>query len=181
MKKKFKLGFIVGRFQMLHKGHEQLIDMGLSMCERFIILLGSSNEYRTEKNPFTFEERKEMIKTIYGDKAEAYPIINIGIGYVPEWGQYLINTIKFYTGKEPDFAIIGSEIGRENWLPQYHGMSIFTVSRDIIKTYATDVRESILKNGNSSQISKKYKKSQLEKWQKILLDVRRGNVRWTRI
>ena len=175
MKKKFKLGFTVGRFQMLHEGHEQLIDIGLKMCDKFIILLGSSNEYRTEKNPFTFEERKEMIKIIYGDKVEVYPIINIGIGYVPEWGQYLNNTIKFYTGNEPDFAIVGSEVGRQNWLPQYHGMSIFTVSRDIIKTCATDVREQIIDNGNSCRISKKYKKSQLEKWQKILLDVRRGN------
>ena len=64
MKKKFKLGFMVGRFQMLHKGHESLINEGLELCERFVLLLGNSEDSRTKNNPFTFEERKEMIKTV---------------------------------------------------------------------------------------------------------------------
>lgn len=166
--KKFKLGFTVGRFQLVHKGHEQLIDFGLKMCEKFVVLLGSSNVSRTKDNPFTFEERKEMLETIYGDKIIVLPIVDIGIGYVPEWGRYLINTIKFNLGEEPDFAIVGSELDRENWLPQYHGMSVFTVSRDIIKTSGTECREYLLKNGNSSHISKKYKQSQLKRWQEII-------------
>ena len=173
--KKFKLGFTVGRFQLVHKGHEQLIDFGIKYCEKFVVLLGSSNEYRTKDNPFTFEERKEMLKTIYGDKIEVYPIVNIGIGYVPPWGRYLMNTIKFHCGMEPGFAIIGSEVGRENWLPEYHGMTVLTVSRDIIKTSATSCRESLLESGNcGNNISKKYKKTQLEKWQKVLSEVIRN-------
>ena len=145
----FKIGFTVGRFQLLHKGHEQLIDLGLELCEKFVVLVGSSNESRTENNPFTFEERKEMIQKVYGDKVEVYPIINIGIGYVPEWGNYLLNTIKFYCGEFPDFVINGSENGRSNWLSneQRQHITELTVSRDKIKISASEIRKYLLDKG----------------------------------
>lgn len=148
--KKFKLGFIVGRFQMLHKGHEQLINEGLERCERFVVLLGNSEESRTEKNPFNFEERKEMIERIYGDQIEVYPIINIGIGYKPEWGNYVMNTIKFYCGSYPDFVIRGSDDGRSQWIDKtkYTQLTEFIVSRDLIHISATYIREELKKYVN---------------------------------
>ena len=146
MKKKFKLGFMVGRFQMLHKGHESLINEGIELCERFVILLGNSEESRTRNNPFTFEERKEMIKTVFGDKVEVYPIISIGIGYVPAWGNYIMNTIKFYCGEYPDFVLRGSDDGRSEWLDKtkYNNITEYIISRNLIKVSATQVREKLL-------------------------------------
>ncbi len=140
--KKFELGFMVGRFQILHKGHESLINEGLERCEKFVILLGNSEESRTEKNPFTFQERKEMIQKIYGDKVEVYPIINIGIGYVPAWGNYVMNTIKYYCGKYPDFVIRGSDKGRSEWIDKekFSSLTEFIVSRDLISYSATEIR-----------------------------------------
>ena len=158
--KPFKLGFIVGRFQLLHKGHEQLIDLGLELCEKFVVLVGSSNESRTENNPFTFEERKEMIQKVYGDKVEVYPIINIGIGYVPEWGNYLLNTIQFYCDEYPDFVINGSEDGRSNWLSDEKRQHIteLTVARDKIKVSGTKVRNYLLEKGSLGFKQLEYKK-----------------------
>ena len=139
---KFELGFMVGRFQILHKGHESLINEGLERCKKFVILLGNSEESRTEKNPFTFEERKEMIQKIYGDKVEVYPIINIGIGYVPAWGNYVMNTVKYYCGKYPDFVIRGSDNGRSEWIDKekFSWLTEFIVSRSLISYSATDIR-----------------------------------------
>ena len=146
MSKKFKLGFMVGRFQMLHKGHESLINEGLELCERFVILLGNSEESRTKNNPFTFEERKEMIKLIYGNKVEVYPIISIGIGYVPAWGNYVMNTIKFYCGEYPDFVLRGSDDGRNNWIDndKYPHLTEHIISRKIVPFSATQVRQCLL-------------------------------------
>lgn len=140
---KFKLGFMVGRLQPIHKGHQQLIDLGLELCDRFVILLGNSEESRTKNNPLTFDERKKLINQIYGDKVEVYPIINIGIGYVPEWGNYLMNTIKYYCGEYPDFVINGSEIDRENWIDKntYDNLTELTVSRKLISISATSIRQ----------------------------------------
>ena len=38
--KPYDSGVIVGRFQNLHKGHERLIDTGLLLCDRLLILIG---------------------------------------------------------------------------------------------------------------------------------------------
>lgn len=144
---KFKLGFMVGRMQPIHKGHQQLIDLGLELCDRFIILLGSSNSSRTKSNPFTFEERKHFIEKIYENKVEVYPIMDIGIGYIPEWGNYLMNTIKFYCGEYPDFVINGSEKERFNWINKenYPELSELTISRNLIKISSSEIRNEILK------------------------------------
>ena len=64
--KKFNKGLIVMRGQPLHNGHKSLIDLMLKECKKSYIILGSIQESRTEKNPFTFEERKQMIKNVYG-------------------------------------------------------------------------------------------------------------------
>ena len=144
--KKFKLGFMVGRFQMLHKGHESLINEGLELCDRFVILLGNSEESRTKDNPFNFEERKEMIKMIFGNKVEVYPIISIGIGYCPAWGNYIMNTIKFYCGEYPDFVLRGSDDGRSEWLDKekYNNITEYIINRNIVPFSATQVRNALI-------------------------------------
>jgi len=51
----------IGRFQPFHLGHKYVIDTALKMANHVIVLAGSSNSSRNSRNPFTFEERKEMI------------------------------------------------------------------------------------------------------------------------
>lgn len=143
MDKKFKLGFMVGRMQPIHKGHQQLIDLGLELCEKFVILLGSSDEFRTKNNPLNFTERCNLIKKIYGDKVEVYPIVNIGIGYVPEWGNYIMNTVKFYCDYYPDFYIGGVEEGRKDVFNNYPNLSTLYIGRDKIDVSGTKVRDCI--------------------------------------
>lgn len=140
--KRFKLGFMVGRMQPIHKGHQQLIDFALELCDKFIILLGSSNESGTEANPLSFEERKSLIQKIYGNKIEVYPLVDIGIGYTNEWNNYLVNTVKFHcNGEVPDFYIGGVEEGRSECLSNYPNITTLYVSRDKIKVSGTQVRE----------------------------------------
>ena len=55
-------GLFVGRFQPFHLGHLKAIEWILERCENVTVVIGSSQESFTERNPFTFEERKEMIK-----------------------------------------------------------------------------------------------------------------------
>ena len=62
---KNNLAVVIGRFQPLHKGHEHLIQQALEVSENVLILVGSANEPRTPKNPWTFEERKKMILSTF--------------------------------------------------------------------------------------------------------------------
>lgn len=63
--KHYQLAVVIGRFQPLHIGHEELIKNALLHADRVLLLLGSSNESRTIKNPFTFYERRDMIEASF--------------------------------------------------------------------------------------------------------------------
>lgn len=62
MTKAFRLGIFIGRFQPFHHGHEQMVRTALAQAEQLLILLGSANTPRSLKNPFSLEEREEMIR-----------------------------------------------------------------------------------------------------------------------
>lgn len=61
MTKRYKRVVLIGRFQPTHKGHLANFLQALDIAEKVIILVGSSFQPRTPKNPFTFDERKEII------------------------------------------------------------------------------------------------------------------------
>ena len=64
MNKPYDVGFICGRFQTFHKGHEKLVETGLMLCDRLLIFIGSSQEDGTERNPFNITTREKMLKEI---------------------------------------------------------------------------------------------------------------------
>lgn len=64
-KKKYNFLVFIGRFQPLHLGHCRVIDHALSLAETVLVFVGSTNSVRSFRNPFTFEERKEMIENHY--------------------------------------------------------------------------------------------------------------------
>jgi nicotinamide-nucleotide adenylyltransferase len=55
------IALFVGRFQPFHLGHLRVIKEILEENSSIIIVIGSSQANGTEKNPFSFEERKEMV------------------------------------------------------------------------------------------------------------------------
>jgi len=54
-------GLLIGRFQPFHLGHLDAVLFGLSRAENLFIGIGSSNKSNERKNPFSAEERTEMI------------------------------------------------------------------------------------------------------------------------
>jgi nicotinamide-nucleotide adenylyltransferase len=54
-------GLIIGRFQPFHLGHLNALRFALSKIDKLWIGLGSSNKPLQKNNPFSAEERKEMI------------------------------------------------------------------------------------------------------------------------
>jgi len=54
-------GLLIGRFQPFHLGHLDAVLFGLAKTENLFICIGSSNKSNERKNPFSAEERREMI------------------------------------------------------------------------------------------------------------------------
>lgn len=57
----FDLLVFIGRFQPFHNEHKRVIDIALSKARNVLILVGSAGSARTVRNPFTFQERSNMI------------------------------------------------------------------------------------------------------------------------
>ncbi len=85
---------LIGRFQPLHNAHLEIIKRCTALTDHLVVIVGSSKQPRTYKNPFTFEERAQMIRnataglslnvhieanvdTIYNDQAWAVRVQGI--------------------------------------------------------------------------------------------------------
>ena len=61
MSKKYDTLVFIGRFQPLHSAHLEIIKRATALCHQLVIIVGSARQPRTYKNPFNFDERREMI------------------------------------------------------------------------------------------------------------------------
>src|SRR5271154_3994056 len=59
--KKKPVTVFIGRFSPFHNGHAEVLKRALETSNLVLVLVGSSGQARTTKNPFTFEERRAMI------------------------------------------------------------------------------------------------------------------------
>lgn len=55
------LGVFIGRFQPFHHGHLKSVLSALESCEKLLIIIGSTHRARNVRNPFTYEERRQML------------------------------------------------------------------------------------------------------------------------
>lgn len=59
-----KTALFIGRFQPFHKGHLFALRYIAARSARVYIAIGSAQEKKTEKNPFSARERKEMMRAV---------------------------------------------------------------------------------------------------------------------
>ncbi len=57
----------IGRFQPVHNAHLNIMKRANNLAKRVIIIIGSVNQPRSIINPFTFEERSQMIRQLWYD------------------------------------------------------------------------------------------------------------------
>ena len=75
-------GLLIGRFQPFHLGHLGAVLFGLARTENLFICIGSSNKSNERKNPFSAEERREMIVTSIepsiADRIKIFDVPDVG-------------------------------------------------------------------------------------------------------
>ena len=73
--KEFDALVFVGRFSPFHNGHKAVVDEAIKQAKEVIIVVGSSFAARNIRNPFTFEERRQMIKAVFPqDNVKVVPV-----------------------------------------------------------------------------------------------------------
>ena len=73
-------GLLIGRFQPFHLGHLEALQFALSKVDKLWVGLGSSNIPVEKNNPFTAEQRKEMILSSIDDSMKE----RISIYFIPD-------------------------------------------------------------------------------------------------
>jgi bifunctional NMN adenylyltransferase/nudix hydrolase len=61
--KKYDTLVFILRGQPFHNAHLEIIKRATALTDQIVVIVGSSKQPRTYKNPFTFEERRAMIKS----------------------------------------------------------------------------------------------------------------------
>ena len=74
------IGLLIGRFQPFHLGHLDAVKFALSIVDELSIGIGSSNRFNEKRNPFTADERKEMIESSLDESI----LEKIKIYYIPD-------------------------------------------------------------------------------------------------
>ena len=67
---KYDIAVVIGRFQPFHNGHKTIISRAMAIAEEVVVVIGSANQPRTVKNPFTASERAQMIDAVFPDQAK---------------------------------------------------------------------------------------------------------------
>ncbi len=112
----FKYGIIVGRFQHIHKGHEKLINIGLKLCNKLLVFIGSANQKTSARNPYSYEYRKSLLEIIYKDEISSQKLIIAPLDdwadctlLTPKWGEYVLDKAKEVLGEYPNCIIYGKD------------------------------------------------------------------------
>lgn len=169
--KPYRLGILVGRFQTLHSGHTDMINRAIELCDKVGIFVGSSNESRTSKNPFSYETREDMLKTVFGNEVFVFPLPDIGVGNNSTWGDYVLKNVVDRFGEMPDLLVSGKEARRVSWFDSVDGASIAELYiPKTIEISATEMRDFLINDDCESW--KKYTDSKLwGKYEKLRQEV----------
>ena len=150
-------GLFIGRFQPFHKGHLQDIKDAIKEVDELIIAIGSSQFSHTEENPFSVEERIEMIEdTLIKNNISNYTLFPVpDIGDDEKW----IEHVKVIV---PEFDIVftGNELTEKLFIEKNYKVKKVNLMKGI---NGTTIRDKIIKNQDWQELVPEQVKDFIEK------------------
>ncbi|QUC64673.1 nicotinamide-nucleotide adenylyltransferase [Nitrosopumilus sp. K4] len=133
-------GLLIGRFQPFHLGHLNALKFALSKVDKLWVGLGSSNKPREKNNPFSAEERKEMILS----SIDEYMKERISIYFIPDLDNH-VKWIEKIDTIVPKFDVIFSNDELTNHLYSQRDIQVISIpflKRDELS--GTNIRDLII-------------------------------------
>lgn len=161
---KADLAVIIGRFSPTHLSHQHLFNEALKSARHLLILIGSANSARTIKNPFTYEERRQMIMSSIAetdhDRVFVEPIRDmhysddLWVAQVQEKVAHCLG--KFPTSAEPEIILVGNYSDSSSYYLQYFPQWRIHPVQGVNNVHATQIRKSLFSHDLSIQYVLKY-------------------------
>lgn len=117
----YDLGVICGRFGHEQIGHVSLFETSRMLCKRTLILVGSSQEYGTLRNPFRVETRIDVIRETYpGESEEKFKVCGIKdltneYDVTSDWGKFVKSEVEHHMHKFANVMVYGNDEFRSQW------------------------------------------------------------------
>lgn len=155
----YSTGVILGRFQHIHIGHQKLIEIGLSLCEKLLIFVGSANSKKSDRNPFDVSYRIKLIEKIYKKEIKEGRIIIRKIDDITNendltylWGEHVIFEATKELKYPPECIIYGKDKNIFKCFSKETVKSIteVLVPRKQLEISATKMREFLINDDKSS-------------------------------
>ena len=102
-----RCAIIIGRFQPFHLGHKKLIDFALKDYDKVIVVIGSHKKARNIKNPWTAEERQDMISNTMNSDRIQFVLMRDYLYNDDLWIVDLQTKISQITDKDDQITIVG--------------------------------------------------------------------------
>jgi bifunctional NMN adenylyltransferase/nudix hydrolase len=142
-----KLGVFIGRFQPLHAGHVSIVAEMVTKCDLVLVLIGSANVEPSLRNPYTFAERREHFRRMFGSRVLVAPL-NDHPYDDDAWQKEVRATIGIYLGEDAcNVTLFGhAKDGNDYlyWFPEYH----YQEMENSHHVSGTEIREQLLLERN---------------------------------
>lgn len=145
----------IGRFQPFHNAHQEVLEKAIKIADKVIVIIGSADQPRDFKNPFTFDERRTMVfdgvfdanRSANWDSLIICP--NVDTVYDDDaWVLRVQKIVEEHTKPNDRIAIVGAKKDAETerylaMFPQweYHGLPLMEILS------ATDIRDLYFQEG----------------------------------
>lgn len=134
----------IGRFQPFHNGHKAVVEAALKQAKEVVVVVGSSFAARNIRNPFTFQERKAMIKAVFpDDRVKVVPVSDYPYDD-NKWMNAIQNVVDKAIPDAVDVGLIGhSKDSTSYYLEIFPRWKNHVEVDDVGGINATDIREAL--------------------------------------
>lgn len=106
-----RVGLIVAELQTVHWGHVRLMMEMAASCDTGILAIGSTQLHGIEGHPFSFDQRKDMVRAVFGPQFKILPLQDIDASLeTGDWLKYVLARVASASLPAPTDYFTGSTI-----------------------------------------------------------------------
>jgi len=145
----------IGRFQPFHQGHLACVGEGLAMADTLIILIGSVDQPRSQKNPWSYKERRQMIRASLTQEQNSRVKIAALRDYHDDrqWVKAVQKRVKNMAQGRGSIVLIGhARDGSSYYLSRFPDWELKELP-EYKKINATQIRRDLIRHGEIQNVS----------------------------
>lgn len=123
---------LIGRFQPLHNGHMALLRAALARARQVVVVLGSAWQAPNPKNPFSWQERAQMLRdALPPEDAERVHCVPVRDYYnEPLWVQAVREAVAAHVPAGASVALVGHfKDASSSYLARFPGWELISLPR----------------------------------------------------